>query len=413
MDLAETLRIAGRSIRAHRLRSALTVLGVVIGIASVIVFATFGASVQTDVVSQIGTTNANNVYLLPGEDDGGPGGFAAAASPVFTTNDLEAIAAVEGVEAVIPQGIVPTASVAYGDQTVARQQVTATTPATFGNDSVVAGRGFRSGAAEMVVNEAAASAFRGNVSVGDDVTLALASGERRTVTVVGVVSGTRGGLVGGFGEAAPRFYVPADPFYATTVTVPDLNVEQRAYPQVTVVADTRRVQSVKAEIEEYLDGESDAAQLLPDGAGITVQTSGDIIEEIQRVIERITRFVTAIAVISLVVGAIGIANITLVSVTERTREIGIMKAVGATRRDVMQLFLTESVLLGGAGAAVGVPLGYAVAYAATRYADVTFALALDWMAFAVAMGVTVGVVAGLYPAWRAAEVDPIEALRYE
>jgi putative ABC transport system permease protein len=138
-----------------------------------------------------------------------------------------------------------------------------------------------------------------------------------------------------------------------------------------------------------------------------------VVEEIQDVIDRITRFVTGIAVIALVVGAIGIANITLVSVTERTKEIGIMKAVGATNRDTMQLFLTEAVLLGGIGAIVGVPLGLLVGFGAAVYAEVSFTLPIDWIVFSVVMGVTTGVVAGLYPAWRASKVDPIEALRYE
>ena len=103
----------------------------------------------------------------------------------------------------------------------------------------------------------------------------------------------------------------------------------------------------------------------------------------------------------------------LVSVTERTREIGIMKAVGARNREVMQLFLVESVLLGAFGALVGLPLGVAGGWVATRYAEIPLTLAPGWFAVAVGVGVFVGVVAGLYPAWRAARVDPIDALRYE
>lgn len=90
-----------------------------------------------------------------------------------------------------------------------------------------------------------------------------------------------------------------------------------------------------------------------------------------------------------------------------------MKAVGATNRDTMQLFLTESALLGTIGAVVGVPVGLAVAWGATRFAEVGFTIAGDWVVFAVGVGVGVGIVAGLYPAWRASKVDPIEALRYE
>ena len=414
MEFREALRIAARSIRAHRLRSGLTVVGMVIGIASVVVFATFGASVQAAVIADIGETNANNVFATPASgDDGPPGRVSGFGQPVFTEIDVETLREQEGVEAVIPQGIVGVSTMAYGDQTIAQRQATATVPATFTDDSLVSGEAFELGANETVLNEAAAKAFEQNVTVGSTVKLTLATGETRNVTVVGITSGTRGGFVSGFGEVTPRVYLPVDPFYPTTVESPSVGADVRAYPQVTVVANPNAVESVKQATETYLTTESDAAELLSEGAEIQVQTSGDIVETIQQVINRITRFVTGIAVISLVVAAIGIANITLVSVTERTKEIGIMKAVGATNRDTMQLFLTESALLGTVGAVVGVPVGLVVAWGATRFAEVGFTIAGEWVVFAVIVGIGVGVVAGLYPAWRASKIDPIEALRYE
>ncbi|RLM53699.1 ABC transporter permease [Halobellus sp. Atlit-31R] len=414
MEFSEALRIAARSIRAHRLRSGLTVVGMVIGIASVIVFATFGASVQAAVIADIGDTNANNIFVTPASgDDGPPGSFSGFGQPVFTEIDVERLREQSGVEAVVPQGIVGLSTMTYGEQTIAQRQATATVPATFTESTLVSGEAFALGANETVLNEAAAGAFDRNVTVGSTVELTLASGATRTVTVVGITSGTRGGFVSGFGEATPRVYLPADPFYEATVESPSVGADVRAYPQVTVVADPNAVESVTEATEEYLTTESDAAQLVSGETEIRVQTSGDIVDAIQQVISRITRFVTGIAVISLVVAAIGIANITLVSVTERTKEIGIMKAVGATNRDTMQLFLTESALLGTIGAVVGVPVGLAVAWGATRFAEVGFTIAGDWVVFAVGVGVGVGIVAGLYPAWRASKVDPIEALRYE
>jgi len=415
MDPREALRIAARSIRAHRLRSGLTVVGMVIGIASVIAFATFGASVQAAVIGDIGDTNANNVFVTPASvDDESPGGEELAATrPVFTDIDVDRLRELPGVEAVIPQGLVGLSSVTYGNQTVAQQRATATVSETFTDADTIDGRGFETGTREAVLNEAAARSFERNVTVGSTLQLTLASGETRNVTVVGIVSGTRGGFLSGFGDDAPRIFLPVDPFYTTVVESPSVGADVRVYPQLTVVAAPDAVPSVEAEAEAYLTGESDAAQLLAEGIEIRVQTSEDIVGAIQDVISQITRFVTGIAVISLVVAAIGIANITLVSVTERTKEIGIMKAVGATNRDTMQLFLTESVLLGTAGAVLGVPVGLAVAWGATRFAEVGFTPAVEWMAFAVVVGVGVGIVAGLYPAWRASKVDPIDALRYE
>jgi len=412
MDLREVRRLAWRAITAHRLRSALTVLGVVVGIGSVIAFATFGASVQAEVVSQFQGTSASEIYVAPGGDgEGGGPDEADFARPAFTDHDVAELRDIAGVRAVVPRGIVPTSSITHGGQTVARSRMTATTPAAFSADLLVEGRAFRSGAEEVVLNEAAAAGFEPNVTVGSTVTVAFPDGTRN-LTVVGIVSGTRGDLTPQFASATPRFFLPADPFYRTVVESPTVGVDQRAYPQVTVVADAGRRAEVKAAVAASLE-ESDAAQLLPDDVEISVQSRTDVVEGVQSVIDRITRFVTGVAVLSLVVGAFGIANIMLVSVTERTREIGIMKAVGATNRDVMALFLAESATLGGAGALAGVPVGVAVGYGATRYADVGFALAVDWIAIAVGIGLAIGVLAGLYPAWRAARVDPIDALRYE
>jgi putative ABC transport system permease protein len=415
MDPSEALRIATRSIRAHRLRSGLTVVGMVIGIASVVAFATFGASVQAAVIGDIGETNANNVFVTPASvDDDSPGGAELAATrPVFTAIDVDRLREQPGVEAVIPQGVIGLSSATYGSDTIAQRQATATVSETFTDANTVAGRGFESGAEEAVLNEAAARSFERNVTVGSTLRLTLASGETRNVTVVGIVSGTRGGFLSGFGDATPRIFLPVDPFYTTVVESPSVGADVQVYPQLTVIATPDAVPAVKDRTEAYLTGDSDATRLLGEGVEIRVQTSGDVVGAIQDVISQITRFVTGIAVISLVVAAIGIANITLVSVTERTKEIGIMKSVGATNRDTMQLFLTESVLLGTTGAVLGVPVGLAVAWGAARFADVALTLAVDWMAFAVVVGVGVGIVAGLYPAWRAASVDPIDALRYE
>ncbi|WP_226021626.1 ABC transporter permease [Halomicrobium salinisoli] len=409
MEGRETLRIALRTIRSHRLRSALTVLGVVIGIASVVTFATFGASVQADVIGQIEGSTANNVYAF-GSPEGE--GFDVAFQPIFTERDVARLAEVDGVRAVIPRGQLAVQSIARGNDSIATGQVTASVPATVANDSLVAGRSFRQGASEAVIDRRAATAFEENVTVGDEITLTRQSGETQTVTVVGIVNGTRGELPVSNFASQPRVVVPTDPFYDTVAESPSAGVLQRAYPQVTVVADPARAGEVRAAVERALS-DTDANQLKADDVELVARTGGDFVDRIGDVIDRITRFVTGIAVIALVVGAVGIANIMLVSVTERTREIGIMKAVGARNRDVMQLFLLEAALLGGLGAVLGLPLGLAVGWAATRYAEVSFALAPVWMALSVVVGVLVGVVSGLYPAWRAARIEPIDALRRE
>src|SRR6056297_2473773 len=141
MDGREGLRIAVRSVRAHKLRSALTVVGIVIGIASVITFATFGASVQAEIIGDIGDSNAGNIYVFgtPADDDDG---FDRVLQPVFTDSDLAAIGKIDGVSAVLPRGSVQVSSIRAGNQTLARSQVTATTPESITPASTVSGRAF-------------------------------------------------------------------------------------------------------------------------------------------------------------------------------------------------------------------------------------------------------------------------------
>ncbi|MEF8851866.1 MAG: ABC transporter permease [Haloarculaceae archaeon] len=408
MDSGETLRLSGRAIRAHRLRSALTVLGILIGIAAVVTFVTFGASLQADVVGQISETSANNVYLVASEDEDG---FGGAGQPVFTESDLATFESVEGVQRVVPRGIVAVTAISHRGDTVARTRATATTPAAFESASFAAGESFQPGRDEVVLNRRAARTFETNATVGDTVTLTFSGGRTRNLTVVGVINGSAGGLPFEAFGSEPRVFVPTE-FYDTVVESPTTGANQRVYPQVTVVADPAETGAVRDRVERTLP-DTDAAELAPDDYRLLAQTSGDLADQVERIVSRLTRFVTGIAVIALVVGAVGIANIMLVSVTERTREIGIMKAIGARNREVMGLFLTEAVLLGLLGAALGVPVGVLGGWAATAYAEIPLTLAPGWFAVAVVVGVVVGAVAGLYPAWRAARVDPIEALRYE
>jgi putative ABC transport system permease protein len=415
MELAESLRLSLRSIWGHKLRSALTTLGVVIGVAAVITFVTLGASLRADVLGQVGADRTPNVYVWAGPEgtNGGPG---AGAQPVFTTHDLAELRNVSGVESVVPRGIVPTAAISSGGETVAQRQVIATSPGYFDSGDFTAGRAFRQGQREVVLNEPAARLFDPGLSVGDNVTLRLASGASVEAEVVGVLNASAaGGAFEGLGSGSePLVFVPTDPFYRTTIESPTTGESQRVYPTVTVVAeDFAAVPDAKSGVQAYLENRSDAAQLVPGNYVFSVETDQDLVDQLKELLTTLTNFVTGIAVISLVVGSIGIANIMLVSVTERTKEIGIMKAVGAQNRDVLQLFLLEAILLGLFGAILGIPVGIAGAYAAGEYIGLDLVLPYEWFGIAVAVGILVGVVAGLYPAWSAAKTDPIDALRYE
>jgi len=333
--------------------------------------------------------------------------------PVFTERDLDELRALPNVERVVPTGPVQTSALRRGEDRIAWQRVTATTAAGMRDREYAAGRSFEDGRREVVLNRPAAALFSPNVSVGD--TIAIQVGPNRSIEaeVVGILDD---GGTGGFGPpgASARIYVPTDPFYETTVESPTTGTEQRAYSTVTIRATSfEAVDGVQDDVQAYLGNESDARQLAPEAYAIRVQTNQQLVEQIQSILDTLTGFVTGIAVLSLVVGSIGIANIMLVSVTERTREIGIMKAIGAQKRDVLQLFLVESMILGAIGAVVGTGLGLVGGYVGADLLGFPVVFPVEWVGIAIAVGVGVGVVAGLYPAWNAARVDPIDALRRE
>ncbi|SEV96322.1 ABC transporter permease [Halobacterium jilantaiense] len=413
MNPVESFRMSVRAIRGHRLRSVLTTLGVAIGVAAVITFVTLGASLQADVIGEVSGDQPPlmTVSTGPADDQPGPPGESQA---VFTEHDIEQLRAIEDTAAVVPQGTVPISGLAAGGRTLGYNRLTATTPESFeyvATSGFSDGTTFEQGTREVVVNEPAARLFPGNVSVGDTVAVVRQNGSRVNATVAGVLAAGEGP----FGnEPLPQVYVPTDPFYETRLDAPSSDSPQRVYPTVTVVAsEFSAVDAVQSDVQTYLDEDSDARTLKPGSYEFRVQTVEDLVDQIRELLDTFTAFVTGVAVISLVVGSIGIANIMLVSVTERTREIGIMKAVGAQNSDVLQLFIVEAVVLGVVGSLAGIVLGVLGAYAATEYVDLAMTFPVEWAGIAVVVGILVGVGAGLYPAWSAARTDPIEALRYE
>ncbi|RQG98761.1 ABC transporter permease [Natrarchaeobius oligotrophus] len=407
MNLRESLRISWRSIRSHKLRSALTTLGVIIGVAAVITFMVLGTGFSQSIVGDIEADQepVMTVHTQTVPEDGF--GIMPVDTPIYTETDVEVLEQVEGVEFVAPDGSLDLVQTSTDDEQVTGVvDAHATTSDRFEHEPLVEGETFDA-EDEAIVNERVSQLFEGNVSAGDELTLAFDDGESATVTVAGVAEAELGE------QTPPRVFLPVDPYYTTTVETPD-GTEERAYPTLHVRAGSLDdVEPAQESIVDYLENDSHAAELKQDDDEIEVQTVEDAIEQFMDLVDQLTVFIGAVAGIALVVGSIGIANIMIVSVTERIREIGIMKAVGATRRDVMQLFLVESVVLGVIGAAAGVALGLGVGYLGVTFLEWPMAYPLDWIAIAIAMGVGVGVVSGLYPAWRAARVDPIEALRHE
>ena len=412
MNLGQAIAIAWQGVVDNRLRSVLTALGIVIGIASVITLTTLGAGVQASVTSQFATasTRSIDVTATPRNAGGPPGAFGGLS--VFTDRDVAAIAALPDVEAVTPEATVTVAFVRVGERSLPLGSVTATTPDRAGFASMATGRAFAPNAAEAVLSDTAVNAFGEavGVAVGDTLTLRTNAGDV-AVTIVGVMA-PEDGFPGSFTPNSGIF-VPLGLLPLTTVPSPSGDGEVSAYAKLTVTAARAdSVDAVRAAVRETLQS-GDAQALLPSGYRFTLSSSAQILARVNEVLNLLTSFVTGIALISLLVGSIGIANIMLVSVSERTREIGIMKAIGAQRRTILSLFLIESVIHASIGSVIGTIVGLLGGMVGSRALDLTPTVPIFWVLAAIGIGVLVGILAGLYPASRAASLHPVQALRYE
>ncbi|MFC4988109.1 ABC transporter permease [Saliphagus infecundisoli] len=413
MKLRESVRIGWRAITGHKLRSTLTTVGVIIGIASVIVFMVLGGAFTENVVGDLDDESEPVMQVVTQTEPETGTGIMFVEAPIYTESDVEAIEGMDGVDYVAPSGSLPAVQLSHGEESqTGTVGVEATIPERFGNESMYPledGETFSPSADdEAVVSGQVARLFEDNVSVGDELSITFEDGETETVTAVGIANTTVGGQ-----PSQPTVYLPVDSHYELTIETPDGETE-RAYPSLEVRAESMDdVDPTKEAITEYFETDADARELKDDEHTIAVQTVDDAVDQVAGIVDQLTVFIGGIAAISLVVGSIGIANIMIVSVTERTREIGVMKAVGARKRDIVQLFLLESVILGAIGAVVGVAAGIGLGYLAVSMLGWPMVYPLQWIAIAAAVGVGVGVLSGLYPAWRAASVDPIEALRRE
>ncbi|HUR61834.1 MAG TPA: ABC transporter permease [Candidatus Thermoplasmatota archaeon] len=425
MIAGESLRMAGANLWSHRLRSLLTILGVVIGVSSVLAVATLSKSFEGAVIQQFDDLDNRDVFVSAVASTGGPGpggGGGGNFGPVFTQRDVDALSGLGQVDHVVPNGNLQVTALIYEGRSYAFRTLRATTSesddvrvraekAVYANGTV-----FHDGAQEAVLGNLVAEGL-GNltgtpVAPGSHLTLRFADGTNRTATITGILAPTDSL----FGQGNGNVYVPTDPYYTSTVESPATGQTMAVFSSLTVVADSSaHADAVRDRVKAYFEtGGSDARQLAPRQLTIRVATQGDITSAISATFAQITLFINAIAGVSLVVGAIGIANIMLVSVTERTREIGVMKAIGARDGEILRLFLLESILIGLIGSAVGIALGVGLGvFVVTHVFDAAPVVPASAVAIGLVVGLVVGVVAGLIPARRATRIQPIKALAYE
>jgi putative ABC transport system permease protein len=420
MFLGEAFRMAAANLWAHKMRSTLTILGVIIGVGSVLAVVTLGASFEESIVSQFDDVDQKSIFVTSTVTpvNAGPPNCLTYCN-IFTDVDRDALARLPGVDRVLVSADVVSSSLSWNGQELTFERLTATTPDADElrlPQDYVSGGTFVLGEPQLVLGSQVAK-FLGRgapVQAGDDVQVRFADGRVLDATVAGVlVEDTNL-----FGDRNGRVFVPVDPFYSTTRQSPSTGATVRAYSGFTVVAaDVRTVDDVKQAVDDYVQGQSDANLFRVEGQELLVATSSDIQAGISTLFDQVTLFIGAIGGVSLLVGAIGIANIMLVSVTERTREIGVMKALGARDREILALFLLEAFLIGVAGALLGLAFGagggWAIVSSGIVGDDVPFAFPYSWLGISLGVGMGVGLVAGFLPARRATRIQPIQALSYE
>ena len=413
MDIRESLLTAVRSLRANKVRSGLTMLGIIIGVGAVIAMLSIGRGAQTQITGQIESIGTNLLFVIPGTVTQAGMGQAIGSARTLTYADALAIADplnCPSVALVAPEVNVG-AEVVYEGQN-ANARVTGVTPeyAEVRNLEVVEGQfidslhlGARSLAA-VLGSGTARTLFGDESPIGKTVRINNVS-----FRVVGVLA-SKGGT--GFGSQDNVVYVP--------LTTAEVRLGRRTYQGSTLVstinvqvADQRLMNQATLEISELLRQRH--RLLFEDDFEIFSQA--DILSIANQVTGILTIVLGGIAAISLLVGGIGIMNIMLVSVTERTREIGIRKAVGAKRRDILAQFLTEATLLSVIGGALGILIGWglstAISLVQVEGSSITTTLTLDSVLLATGFSIGVGLFFGIYPAARAASLNPIDALRYE
>ena len=396
MNYAESFRIAIRALFANKVRSLLTMLGVIIGVAAVILLVGIGTGVQDEVTGSIEGLGSNLLFVIPGQY-GADMGAGTVSSRSFYLEDADTIEA----KVDIPCAVVPllqtgttikagnksmSVVVAAGDEDEG---------AVFGS-SLAGGRFFRRSEVQaesrviVLGSRVASELFPNREPMGKEV---VVNGQR--FTVIGVYEPMGGGMSG---DQDSQVYMPV-----TTAQ----KVFSIDYLSMIVVKadDAGQIEALQAEIERALRPTW--------GDDITVFSQEQTLGILSSLLGMLTYMLAGIAGISLLVGGIGIMNIMLVSVSERTREIGIRKAVGARTYDILSQFIIEAVVLSVTGGLLGVAIGWGGAYLLASLTPVPTSVTLGTIALAFFFAFGVGVFFGVYPAWKASQLDPIVALRYE
>jgi putative ABC transport system permease protein len=415
MIILDTIQTAFAQLSANKLRTSLTMLGIVIGVGAVIALMAAGQGAQQGVTKEVSGLGSNLIFVEPGVTE--QGGRFGVGAMTLTTDDAEAIKSLSYVDAVVSQFKLDIENQIVGNDRNTSAAMTATEPDfTYVRDwDVAAGRFLidddvsRKATNVVLGAQVAEDLFdTPQNAVGQEVRLNFGMFSLN-LTVVGVME-ERGAA--GSGDDDTQIIIPLTTFQTRIPFGRNPTGEDNVGQIVVKATQGSKVDETKDDTYDLLLQRHDYTE------DFTVETQEDLTATAREVSRTLTILLGAIAGVSLVVGGIGIMNIMLVSVTERTREIGIRKAVGANRTHILLQFIIEAIIVTLVGGAAGVLAGIAAAHVANGQdfgtgSPVTTVVA-PWSIF-VALGVSaiIGLFFGIYPAFRASRLDPIEALRTE
>ncbi|NOT69608.1 MAG: FtsX-like permease family protein [Methylophilaceae bacterium] len=405
--LYSVFMLALRSVQRNMLRSFLTMLGIVIGVAAVITMVTLGNGATQAIKTQISSLGTNLLMVNPGQRQPGGGGGGGGGVPQFTEADAEAIQSqIGGVAAVAPQGRSSVTVVANGRNWAST--VNGSTNAWFntGNWKLASGRIFdpdeqRAGAAVCVIGETVRRELYGGTvgqtGLGNQLRI-----KQFSCNVIGILT-AKG--QGGMGDQDDVVVVPLHTLQRRVTG------SRKVSTLLVSMQDGRDSTPLKASLRELLRERRKLAE--GDDDNFNIFDTQQLAETLSSTTKVLTTLLGAVAAVSLLVGGIGIMNIMLVSVTERTRGIGLRLAVGALESEVLLQFLIEAVVLSALGGLIGIIAAAGASYVLAGVMGIPFLFdpTINLLSFLFSAGI--GVLFGYFPARRAARMDPIEALRHE
>jgi putative ABC transport system permease protein len=404
MDLWENILVALQGLIANKLRSALTMLGIIIGVLAVIVGTAIGQGSRQDVLEKIQSLGSNTVTVFSGSQRRGAVSFGMGSQQSLTLKDVEAIRKnCPSVVAATPI-LQRSAQVKYGNQNT-NTSIVCTGPEypQIRNFRVESGAFFtekdvRSMKKVCIVGKTTAETLFGqSVPIGKSVRI-----RGINFKIIGIMA-LKGAAL--FGNPDDQIYVPVTTGMKQIFGTDNLS-------QISAqVANLDRSAVAVQEMETAL---RKSHKLLPSAeSDFSIRTQAEFMQTQEQAGQAFTFLLSGIAAVALLVGGIGIMNIMLVSVTERTREIGIRKAVGARNNDILIQFLIESMTLSVLGGLIGIAAGFGLSGIIGNALGWPTLISPLWVGIAFFSSATIGVVFGVYPAYKAAQLDPIEALRYQ